>query len=153
MVDRLRFYDDFHENFEVVAKDHHEIIGHALMIPVTIRSVNHRHKIVSIVEVAVPEKYRHQGVGQGLIYELESRAQLAGFEAVSAVDNTDFFYELGYVAAENFNIFSTMPVDISANLIKPLADGSCLTRAVKSIIQKNSMVFGGLNRNFARIWA
>ncbi|GAF36658.1 GNAT family N-acetyltransferase [Lentilactobacillus farraginis] len=132
MVDRLRSYSDYQSEFEVVAKSHdHQVIGHALMIPVTIRSLHHHHRIVSIVEVSVPKQYRDKGVGQALVYELENRAQLAGYPAVSAIDNTDFFYELGYVAAENFNIFSTMPVAVNANLIKPLTDGGLFKRSGK----------------------
>ncbi len=132
MVDRLRLYKDYRSDFEVVAKDtDHHIIGHALMVPVTIRSTQHTHRIVSIVEVSVPADMRSNGIGQALVYELENRAHLAGYPAVSAVDATEFFYDLGYVAAENFNIFSTLPVDINANLIKPLSDGSLFNKSGK----------------------
>lgn len=132
MIDRLRSYDQYNSDFEVVAKDHdHKVLGHSLMVPVRLRSQKRSLKIASIVEISVLQDYQNQGIGHALVKELETRAQLAGYPTVAAIDNTDFFYENNYVASENFNIYSTLPVDLGANLIKPLFDGSLFNRSGK----------------------
>ena len=59
MVDRLRSGEGYQSQFEVVAKDdNHQVIGHALMVPATVRSATHKFPIVSIVEIGVLSKYR-----------------------------------------------------------------------------------------------
>ncbi|WP_243674114.1 GNAT family N-acetyltransferase [Lentilactobacillus kisonensis] len=106
MVDRLRSYTKYQSNFEIVAKgSDHRIVGHALMIPVQVSSSRHSFDVASIVEISVGSHYQNQGIGQAMVSELENRAQLAGYPAVSAIDNSDFFYKNNYVAADNFDIF------------------------------------------------
>ncbi len=74
MVDRLRSGEGYQSQFEVVAKDdNHQVIGHALMVPATVRSATHKFPIVSIVEIGVLSKYRNHGVGQEMVIELETR--------------------------------------------------------------------------------
>lgn len=132
MVNRLRSYSKYQPNFEVVAKDRqHQIVGHALMIPVTVRSPWHSFDVVSIVEISVGRDHQNQGIGQAMVTELETRAQLAGYLAVSAIDNSDFFFKNNYVPADNFDIFSTLSVDLNANMIKPLTDGSLFNKGGK----------------------
>ncbi|GAD16351.1 N-acetyltransferase [Lentilactobacillus otakiensis] len=132
MVDRLRSSDGYNEQFEVVAKDSdHRVIGHALMVPATVRSATVKFPIVSIVEIGVLQGYRNDGVGQEMVIELETRARLAGYHAVSAIDNSDFFFKNNYVPADNFNILPTVNVDFNANLIKPLFDGALFHKGGK----------------------
>ncbi|MGF2385547.1 GNAT family N-acetyltransferase [Lentilactobacillus otakiensis] len=132
MVDRLRSSDGYNEQFEVVAKDSdHRVIGHALMVPATVRSATVKFPIVSIVEIGVLHGYRNDGVGQEMVIELETRARLAGYHAVSAIDNSDFFFKNNYVPADNFNILPTVNVDFNANLIKPLFDGALFHKGGK----------------------
>lgn len=132
MVDRLRSYSEYRDNFEVVAKDQdHQVIGHALMIPIQVSSPWHSFDIVSIVEISVGSDYQDQGIGQAMVTELETRAQLAGYPAVSAIDNSDFFFKNNYVPADNFDIYSSLSVDLNANMIKPLFDGSLFNKGGK----------------------
>ncbi len=132
MVDRLRSGEGYQSQFEVVAKDdNHQVIGHALMVPATVRSATHKFPIVSIVEIGVLSKYRNHGVGQEMVIELETRARLAGYRAVSAIDNSDFFFKNNYVPADNFDILPTVNVDFNANLIKPLFDGALFQKGGK----------------------
>lgn len=132
MVDRLRSGEGYQSQFEVVAKDdNHQVIGHALMVPATVRSATHKFPIVSIVEIGVLSKYRNHGVGQEMVIELETRARLADYRAVSAIDNSDFFFKNNYVPADNFDILPTVNVDFNANLIKPLFDGALFQKGGK----------------------
>ncbi|WP_172188413.1 GNAT family N-acetyltransferase [Lentilactobacillus kribbianus] len=133
-IERLRQWSDYNPRFEIVAEEVNtgRVIGHSQMVPVTVKGLtNQPFKLVSIISVSVLPEFQHHAIGQGLIKELESRAQLAGYPAVSAIDKGDFFYNDGYVAGENFNIQSTMPIDTYDNLIKPLFDGALFKKAGK----------------------
>jgi predicted N-acetyltransferase YhbS len=132
MIDRLRESSGYNEKFEVVAKDRNgEIVGHVLMVPATVRSATVKFPIVSIVEIGVLHEDQNDGIGQEMVIELETRARLAGYRAVSAVDNSDFFFRNNYVPADNFNILPTVNVDFNANLIKPLFDGALYNKGGK----------------------
>ncbi|MCT2882072.1 GNAT family N-acetyltransferase [Lentilactobacillus buchneri] len=132
MVDRLRDSESYHDQFEVVAKDHdHRVVGHALMVPAEVRSATGKFPIVSIVEIGVLHGYRNDGIGQEMVIELETRARLAGYHAVSAIDHSDFFFKNNYVPADNFNILPTVAVDFNDNLIKPLFDGALYQKGGK----------------------
>lgn len=133
MIERLHQWDNYNPQFEVVAQssDNGQVIGHSLMIPVQVSGMGNDYQIVSVISISVDPAYQHHAVGQGILHELESRAQLAGYPAVSAIDSGDFFFNSGYVAGENFNLLSTMPVDIYSNLVKQLRDGSLYNKGGK----------------------
>ena len=124
-INRLRQWENYNPQFELVAEstDDGHVIGHSLMIPVVVKGTN-EYPITSVVSISVAPEFQHHSVGQSILHELESRAQLAGYPAVNAIDSGDFFFNSGYVAGDNFNLLSTMPVDVYSNLIKQLRDGS-----------------------------
>jgi len=132
MVNRLREYSKYRDDFEIVVKTTSgDILGHAMMIEVTVGDNTKPFGITSIVELSVVPEYQGQGIGQQVLMEMESRARLAGYGAMSAVDFSDFFTENGYIFADNFNIHSTLPINLNANLIKLLRDGALYNKGGK----------------------
>ncbi|AQW20833.1 N-acetyltransferase [Lentilactobacillus curieae] len=132
MVHRLRGFSKYRSDFEVVVKTTDgEILGHAMMIEVVIGDNSKELPITSIVELSVDPDYQRQGIGQQILLEIEARARLAGYRAMSAVDFSNFFTENGYIFADNFNVHSTLSIDLNANLMKLLYDGALYNRGGK----------------------
>nr|WP_256527582.1 GNAT family N-acetyltransferase [Levilactobacillus brevis] len=75
------------------------------------------------LEVVAPD-WQGQGVGSELLSELETRARMAGFAAVSVVGDMTYYGGRGYVMAEDFAIHNSLPVPMGSHLIKPLTAGA-----------------------------
>ncbi len=132
MVKRLREYSGYRDEYELVVKDSKgDLVGHALMIPVTVKGPKVKYSILSIVELSVEKNSRGKGYAQMLVSELQARASLAGYPAIDVLDGSDFFADRGYVSSQNFDIYSTLPVKMENNLIKPLQNGSLFGKGGK----------------------
>ncbi|GAY72116.1 GNAT family N-acetyltransferase [Lentilactobacillus kosonis] len=132
MVNRLRGFSKYRDDFEVVVKTTGgDILGHAMMIEVMVGDNAKPFSIASIVELSVVPEYQGHGIGQQILMEIEARARLAGYRAMSAVDFSEFFTQNGYIFADNFNIHSTLPINLNANLIKLLYDGALYNKGGK----------------------
>ena len=125
LIHRLRATYDYQPSLEVVAKtDLTTVVGHGLLTPVTIRGSRHNTTIVALAPLAVAPAQQGQAIGSQLLSELETRARLAGFTAVSVVGDMNFYGGRGYVMAEDFSIHNSLPVPMGSNLIKPLTAGA-----------------------------
>ncbi|WP_125582698.1 GNAT family N-acetyltransferase [Levilactobacillus cerevisiae] len=125
LIHQLRSTYDYQGSLEVVAKPVMEkVIAHGLLSPVTIRGNRHTTTVVALAPLAVAPEWQGQGVGSQLLSELETRARLAGFPAISVVGDMNYYGDRGYVMAEDFAIHNTLPVPMGSHLIKPLTAGS-----------------------------
>lgn len=125
LVHRLRSTYDYQPSLEVVAKPKiDEVVGHGLLSPVTVRGNRHTTTILALASLAVDPTWQGQAIGSQLLSELEARARLAGFAAVSVVGDMNFFGSRGYVMAEDFSIHNSLAVPMGSHLIKPLTAGA-----------------------------
>lgn len=125
LIHDLRATYDYQESLEVVAKpDVDTVVGHGLLSPVMIRGNRHTTTIVALAPLAVAPDWQGQGVGSQLLSELETRARLAGFAAISVVGDMNYYGSRGYVMAEDFAIHNSLPVPMGSHLIKPLTAGA-----------------------------
>lgn len=125
LIGRLRQLDDYQSNFEVVAlNENSEVVGHGMLTQVEVRMNGHKETILALAPLAVHPDYQGQLIGSQIIEELEARATIQRFPAISILGDPTFYSRFGYVAADNFNILSTLPVELVNNMIKPLWDGS-----------------------------
>lgn len=125
LIHQLRKTYDYQASLEVVAKPSIDtVVGHGLLSPVTIRGNRHTTTIVALAPLAVTPDWQDQGVGSELLSELETRARMAGFAAVSVVGDMTYYGGRGYVMAEDFAIHNSLPVPMGSHLIKPLTAGA-----------------------------
>jgi len=125
LIHRLRTTYDYQPSLEVVAKPEIDtVVGHGLLSPVTIRGNRHTTTILGLASLAVAPEWQGQAIGSQLLSELEARARLAGFAAVSVVGDMNFFGGRGYVMAEDFSIHNSLAVPMGSHLIKPLTAGA-----------------------------
>ncbi|WP_341779755.1 GNAT family N-acetyltransferase [Levilactobacillus sp. HBUAS70063] len=125
LVRRLRSTYDYQPSLEIVAKPAiDQVVGHGLLSPVTVRGNRHTTTILALASLAVDPAWQGQAIGSQLLSELESRARLAGFSAVSVVGDMNFFGSRGYVMAEDFSIHNSLAVPMGSHLIKPLTAGA-----------------------------
>ncbi len=125
LIHELRKTYDYQPSLEVVAKHTEaEVVGHGLLTPVTIRGNRHTTTILALAPLAVAPDWQGKGVGSELLSELETRARLAGFSAISVVGDMNFYGARGYVMAEDFAIHNSLPIPMGSNLIKPLTAGA-----------------------------
>ncbi|NLR10164.1 MULTISPECIES: GNAT family N-acetyltransferase [Lactobacillaceae] len=125
LVHRLRSTYDYQPSLEVVAKPKvSQVVGHGLLSPVTVRGNRHTTTILALASLAVDPEWQGQAIGSQLLSELEARARLAGFAAISAVGDMNFFGSRGYVMAEDFSIHNSLAVPMGSHLIKPLTAGA-----------------------------
>ncbi|KJW13803.1 GNAT family N-acetyltransferase [Levilactobacillus spicheri] len=125
LIHQLRTSYDYQPSLEMVVKPGHgEIVAHGLLTPVTIRGDRHTTSVLALAPLAVAPDYQRQGIGSQLMVELESRAQLAGYPAISVVGNSTYYGRHGYVMAEDFAIHNTLPVPMGNHLIKALKPGA-----------------------------
>jgi predicted N-acetyltransferase YhbS len=125
LIHQLRSTYDYQSSFEVVAKPSiDQVVGHGLLSPITVRGDRHTTTIVALAPLAVAPDWQGQGVGSQLLSELETRARLAGFPAISVVGDMNYYGSRGYVMAEDFAIHNSLPVPMGSHLIKPLTAGS-----------------------------
>ncbi|MFC6288753.1 GNAT family N-acetyltransferase [Levilactobacillus angrenensis] len=125
LIHQLRSTYDYQQSLEVVAKPAIEtVVGHGLLSPITVRGDRHNTTIVALAPLAVDPEWQGKGVGSQLLSELETRARLAGFPAISVVGDMNYYGSRGYVMAEDFAIHNSLPVPMGSHLIKPLTAGS-----------------------------
>jgi len=125
VIHQLRSTYDYQPSLEVVAKPAlDQVVGHGLLSPVTIRGNWHTTTILGLASLAVDPEWQGQAIGSQLLSELESRARLAGFAAISVVGDMNFFGSRGYVMAEDFSIHNSLAVPMGSHLIKPLTAGA-----------------------------
>lgn len=127
LIHQLRSTYDYQASLEVVAKPTIDtVVGHGLLTPVTVRGDLHKTMILALAPLAVAPDWQGKGVGGKLLSELETRARLAGFPAISIVGDMNYYGQHGYVMAEDFTIHNSLPVPMGNNLIKPLTAGALL---------------------------
>ena len=125
LIHQLRTTYDYHPSLEMVVKPGHgKVVGHGLLSPVTVRGDRHTTNILALAPLAVHPEWQGQGVGEQLLRELESRAQLAGYPAISVVGDSQYYGRRGYVMAEDFAIHNTLGVPMGNHLIKALRPGA-----------------------------
>lgn len=124
LIHDLRSSYDYQPSFEMVVRDGGTIVGHGLLTPVTVRGTQHTTTILALAPMAVAPDHQRQGIGEQLMRELESRAQLAGYPAISAVGDSTYYGRHGYVMAEDFAIHNSLPVPMGNHLIKTLRPGA-----------------------------
>lgn len=125
LIHQLRTSYDYQPSFEMVVKPGHgELVGHGLLTPVTVRGNAHTTTILALAPLTVHPEWQGQGIGTQLMQELESRAQLAGFPAISVVGDSRYYGRHGYVMAEDFAIHNSLPVPMGNHLIKALHPGA-----------------------------
>ncbi|GAK47285.1 acetyltransferase [Secundilactobacillus oryzae JCM 18671] len=132
LIGRVRSSENYRSNFEVVALDDDgQVIGYGMLTPVAVKMNGHKTTILALAPLAVHPDYQSQGVGSRIIDELESRATIERYPAISILGDPSYYSRFGYVAADNFNILSTLPVELLNNMIKPLWDGALANVAGK----------------------
>ena len=125
LIHQLRTTYDYQPSLEMVVKPGHgQVIGHGLLTPVTIRGDRHTTSVLALAPLAVHPDYQGQGIGSQLMEELESRAQLAGYPAISVVGDSRYYGRHGFVMAEDFAIHNSLPVPMGNHLIKALRPGA-----------------------------
>ncbi|MDT6981431.1 N-acetyltransferase [Levilactobacillus zymae] len=122
---QLRNTYEYQPSFEMVAKpDTDSVVGHGILTPVTVRGNRHTTKILALAPLAVHPDWQAQGVGSRLLSELEVRARLEGYPAISVVGDSNYYGQRGYVMAEEFSIHNSRMVPMGNHLIKPLTPGA-----------------------------
>lgn len=122
---QLRTTFDYQPTFEMVAKPSiDQVVGHGILTPVTVRGTQHTTTILALAPLAVKPTWQGNGVGSQLLSELEVRARLAGYPAVSVVGDPNYYGQRGYVMAEEFSIHNPRLVPMGNHLIKPLNAGA-----------------------------
>ncbi|WP_304057066.1 GNAT family N-acetyltransferase [Levilactobacillus namurensis] len=125
LIHQLRTSYDYQPGFEMVVRPGDgSIVGHGLLTPVTVRGNVHTTSILALAPLAVAPDWQGRGVGTQLMQELESRAQLAGYPAISVVGDSRYYGRHGYVMAEDFAIHNSLHVPMGNHLIKTLRAGA-----------------------------
>ena len=122
---QLRSTYDYQPSFEMVAKPHEDrVVAHGMLTPVTVRGNRHTTKLLALAPLAVHPDWQSNGVGSQLLSELEVRARLAGYPAISVVGDATYYGRRGYVMAEEFSIHNSRMVPMGSHLVKPLTAGA-----------------------------
>jgi len=114
LIGRLRKSPLYRPTFDVLASTAAgEVIGFAML---SVATVNQQpttgQPLLVLAPLAVLPAYQGQGVGSALVRELERRAHIAGYPAISILGDPSYYGRFGYTAAAAFNI--TAPFEVPA---------------------------------------
>ncbi|RIM33696.1 N-acetyltransferase [Staphylococcus caprae] len=104
-VKNLRKSENYNYELEVIAKNEsNEVVGHVLLAEITLTSQNDKQTALAIGALSVNSEVREQGLGKALIQAVEERAKAQGYEAIFVLCDTDYFENLDYKDAQQFDI-------------------------------------------------
>lgn len=114
LIGRLRKSPLYQPTFDVLASTAAgEVVGFAMLSPATVNRQPATGKpLLVLAPLAVLPAYQAQGVGSALVRELEQRAHIAGYPAISVLGDPNYYGRFGYTTAADFRI--TAPFEIPA---------------------------------------
>lgn len=134
LIGRLRKEDEYHPEFDVVAKlPDGTIAGHAMLSPIRIVNGQVHHAALALAPLAVAPEYQHQGIGGQLIQYLEHAATSAQWHAISILGDPAYYGRFGYVPASDFGIHAGFDVPAEYYMLKELTPGALAD--VRGVVQ------------------
>jgi len=123
LVKKLRKSDDYNYELEVIAKnEQNKVIGHALLIEVSVTSEEKKYTALTIASLSVKKELRNQGLGRALMQAVEERAKSQDYTTIVVDREQDYFKKLGYQLASEFGLYSEYGDESQPLLVKFLWD-------------------------------
>ncbi|QLK85273.1 GNAT family N-acetyltransferase [Staphylococcus sp. 17KM0847] len=117
LVKALRMAPDYRYELEVIAKtEDGEVIGHAMCSEVTIHSETETYRALALAPLSVAPPYQNKGIGKALVQALEERAYTQEYTTIVVLGHADYYAQLGYDVAANYNIMS--PFDVPRDMFR-----------------------------------
>jgi predicted N-acetyltransferase YhbS len=116
LVKRIRAEKSYNLEFELVAVEAEQVLGHTLMSEVSIGGAEG----IALGPVAVRPGLQKREVGTALLMEAERRALEAGYGYISILGSPEYYGTPAYVPAVELGISATFEVPEEAFLIKAL---------------------------------
>ncbi|ATH63510.1 GNAT family N-acetyltransferase [Staphylococcus pasteuri] len=123
LVKKLRKSDDYNYELEVIAKnEQNKVIGHALLIEVSVTSEEKKYTALTIASLSVKKELRNQGLGKALVQAVEERAKSQDYTTIVVDREQVYFKKLGYQLASEFGLYSEYGDESQPLLVKFLWD-------------------------------
>jgi putative acetyltransferase len=97
LVDVLRRHGQLAMSW--VAETEEEVVGHAVLTPVTVLPRTPELRMLGLGPVAVLPEFQRQGIGSMLIKEAIRQASADGWQAITVVGVPEYFARFGFVPA------------------------------------------------------
>ncbi|MDF0479947.1 N-acetyltransferase [Vagococcus sp. PNs007] len=121
LVEALREEPTYDEEFELVIEKDGEIIAHGMLSDI---AIGEEKGFLALAPLAVKKSERCQGYGASIIAELEKRAIMMGYRAVSILGDPAYYSRFGYTKAADFGVESPLEVPKEYYMIKELVPGA-----------------------------
>ena len=121
LVEALREEPTYDEEFELVIEKDGEIIAHGMLSDI---AIGEEKGFLALAPLAVKKSERCQGYGGSIITELEKRAEMMGYRAISILGDPAYYSRFGYTPAIDFDIISPIEVPKEYYMIKELVPGA-----------------------------
>lgn len=124
LVEEIRNLPEFVSDLSIVAIVNDEIIGHILLLPVTVEDNGNIHQTLTLAPMSVLPEFQKKSIGKLLIVYGLQKAKDLGYKSMVVLGHPSYYPKFGFEVASRWKIKSPFPAPDEAFMAIELEQGS-----------------------------